>query len=197
MLSLLHFLSASCVRLLPFSLLLCLTALLGACLTQQDDAPIIRFGISTAPVTLDPLQATDAVSGRINRLLYQRMVEFGSDHKPVPGITRWEQITAQHYRFKLIKNPRFHHNKALTAYDIKATYEAVLDKTTASPHRNSVKHIDRIEVLDKRTIDFYLSRPDPLFPAFLVIGIVPQDLLKGGHSFNNKPLGSGEFEFSH
>ena len=179
-------------------LLLCVIFTLSACSEQHTENKIIRFGVSTAPVTLDPLQATDAVSGRINRLLYQRMVEFGSDHKPVPGITRWQQITPQHYRFTLLKNrPDFHHNKALTAHDIKATYEAVLDKKTASPHRNSIKHIERIEVLNIDTIDFYLSRPDPLFPAFLVIGIVPQDLLKAGHSFNNKPVGSGDFEFSH
>ncbi|NOQ80094.1 MAG: ABC transporter substrate-binding protein [Gammaproteobacteria bacterium] len=162
----------------------------------------IRFGLSTAPVTLDPLQATDAASGRINRLIYQRLVEFGTDNKPIPGITRWQQIDAQHYRFTLLKNslsqfPRFHHNKALTAHDIKATYDAVLDIKTASPHRNSLKHIERIKVLDEHTIDFYLSRPDPLFPAFLVIGIVPEDLLKSGHSFNDKPVGSGAFVFSH
>jgi len=162
----------------------------------------IRFGLSAAPVTLDPLQATDAASGRINRLIYQRLVEFGTDNKAIPGITRWQQINAQHYRFTLLKNslsqfPRFHHNKSLTAYDIKATYDAVLDKKTASPHRNSLKHIEHIKVLDEHTVDFYLSRPDPLFPAFLVIGIVPQDLLKSGHSFNEKPVGSGTFVFSH
>ncbi|MCU7939251.1 MAG: ABC transporter substrate-binding protein [gamma proteobacterium symbiont of Bathyaustriella thionipta] len=163
---------------------------------------IIRFGLNTAPVTLDPLQATDAVSGRINRLIYQRLVEFGADNKPVPGITRWQQINAQHYRFTLVKDslsefPRFHHKKLLTTHDIKATYEAVLDKNRASPHRNSLKHIERIDVLDEHTIDFYLSRPDPLFPAFLVIGIVPEELLRSGHPFNNKPVGSGVFEFSH
>ena len=167
-----------------------------------DSEHAIRFGLSNAPVTLDPLQATDAVSGRINRLIYQRLVEFGADNKPIPGITNWQQINSQHYRFTLLKNsrshyPRFHHNKLLTANDIKATYEAVLDKKNASPHRNSLKHIERIDVPDEHTIDFYLSRPDPLFPAFLVIGIVPEDLLKSGHSFNNKPVGSGTFEFSH
>lgn len=163
---------------------------------------VIRFGLSNAPVTLDPLQATDAVSGRLNRLLYQRMVEFGIDGKPVAGITRWQQLTAQHYRFTLLNEtaeqaPRFHHGRLLTVNDIKATYQAVLERKTASPHRSSVEHIERIEIVDRQTIDFYLSRPDPLFPAFLVIGIVPEELLKAGHPFNKKPVGSGAFEFSH
>ncbi len=182
-------------------LALALITLYG-CSEPLLESPPIRFGLSAAPVTLDPLQATDAVSGRINRLLYQRMVEFGADNKPVPGITSWQQLNAQHYRFTLLKNsqsqfPQFHHKKLLTVEDIKATYEAVLDIKTASPHRNSIKHIEQIKIFDSHTIDFYLSRPDPLFPAFLVIGIVPEDLLNAGHPFNTHPVGSGAFQFSH
>ncbi|MCK5649699.1 MAG: ABC transporter substrate-binding protein, partial [Gammaproteobacteria bacterium] len=169
-------------------------------INKADNA--IRFGLSSAPVTLDPLHATDATSSRINRLIYQRLVEFGPDNKPIPGIANWQQLDGRHYRFFLIKETGkqalvFHHGKLLTANDVKATYDAVLDKTTASPHRNALKHIERIEVIDENTIDFYLTRSDPLFPSFLAIGILPEDLLKAGHSFNQKPIGSGPFKFSH
>ncbi len=157
---------------------------------------MIRLGISSAPVTLDPLQATDAVSSRIIRLIYQTLVAFGKDDRPIPGIASWQQLSLRHYRFTLIKKSVFHHGKPLTARDVKATYEAVLDKKTGSPQRNLLKHIERIEVPDDKTIDFYLSRNDPMFPAFLIIGIVPEDLLRQGHAFNNQPVGSGPFEFS-
>ncbi len=167
----------------------------------QADQPI-RFGLSHAPVNLNPLQATDAVSARINRLIYQRLVEFAADNMPVPGISRWQQLSPGHYRFTIIKDaqgnyPRFHHGKLLTSADIKASYDAVLDIKRASPHRNAIKHIDRMEIIDEHSIDFYLSRPDPLFPAFLVIGIVPEDLLNSVHPFNTHPVGSGPFKFSH
>ncbi len=171
---------------------------LSACNNSQSDTAqsIIRFGISSAPVTLDPLQATDATSSRINRLIYQTLVEFGKDDLPIPGIASWQQLSTQHYRFKLIKTSYFHHGKKLTANDVKATYEAVLDKRHASPQRNIIAHIQRIEVIDDNTIDFYLSRIDPLFPAFLTIGIVPADLLAKNHPFNIQPVGSGPFRFS-
>lgn len=158
---------------------------------------VIRFGLSTAPVTLDPLHATDAVSSRINRLIYQRLVEFGDDNRPVPGIADWQQLSEQHYRFTLLKAQFFHNGSKLTARDVKATYDAILDKNTASPHSNALEHIQRIDVIDDNTIDFYLSRSDPLFPAFLAIGIMPEALLKTGHAFNQQPVGSGPFEFSH
>lgn len=177
-------------------LLLLLIVLLVAC-TENQQEKTIRFGLVSAPVTLDPLYATDATSSRINRLIYQTLIAFGPDDLPIPGIANWQQITAQHYRFTLIKQSYFHHGKKLTAKDVKATYEAVLDKNRASPHRNALKLIDRIRVVNDTTIDFYLNRSDPLFPAFLVIGIVPEDLLKAGHPFNHQPVGSGDFEFSH
>lgn len=177
-------------------ILLLSMVLLFAC--SKDPAPnTIRFGLVSAPVTLDPLYATDASSSRIIRLLYQTLIEFGPDDRPIPGIARWQQITTQHYRFTLLEPSYFHHGKPLTASDVQATYQAVLDIKRASPHRNALKHIERIEVLDDATIDFHLSRSDPLFPAFLVIGIVPEDLLKVQHPFNLQPVGSGPFEFSH
>ncbi|WP_246540283.1 ABC transporter substrate-binding protein [sulfur-oxidizing endosymbiont of Gigantopelta aegis] len=172
--------------------------ILFACTDEQHDEPeadIIRFGLTSAPVTLDPLQATDATSARINRLIYQRLVEFGADNKPIPGIATWKLLDAKHYRFTLTGKSVFHHGHVLTANDVKATYDALLDPKTASPHRNALKHILRIEVLDERTLDFFLTRSDPLFPAFLAVGILPADALKQAHTFNQQPIGSGQFEF--
>ena len=171
--------------------------LIVSCTEKEEKPSIIRFGITSAPVTLDPLFATDASSGRINRLIYEQLIQFGDDELPRPGLTQWQQINPQHYRFTIIKPSRFHHGKLLTSADIKATYEAVLDKERASPHRNSLKHIQHIEIINTETVDFHLSRADPLFPAFLVIGIMPGDLLEKGHLFNHHPIGSGDFEFSH
>lgn len=193
------------VHLMKWLLVLLSLLFLLSCAEKQDEKvtetdegqSIIRFGITSAPVTLDPVYATDATSGRINRLIYQQLIQFGDDNLPLPGITKWQQINTQHYRFTLIKESYFHHGKLLNSSDIKATYDAVLNKDLGSPHRNSLKHIQRIEIIDNKTLDFYLSRPDPLFPAFLVIGILPADLLNNEHPFNHQPVGSGDFEFSH
>ena len=186
-------------KLLLLPLLLCLLS----CESEQTGAGnnknelVIRFGITSAPVTLDPLYATDATSSRINRLLYETLIQFSDNDLPVPGIASWHKFNDRHYRFTLIKQSFFHHGKQLTTRDVKATYEALLDPGTASPHRNALKHIERIEVIDDKTIDFHLSRSDPIFPAFLVIEIMPEDLLDADHPFNQQPVGSGAFEFSH
>lgn len=163
---------------------------------SPDASESIKFGLSTAPVTLDPRYATDAVSHRINRLLYSRLVDFDSSYNMVPVLADWTQITPTIYRFTLKKNHRiFHDGSFLTSEDVKATYDSILDNTNISPHRSTLSNIEHIHIEDTDTIDFYLHKPDPLFPGRLVIGILPAPLIRSGHPFQNSPVGSGEMKF--
>jgi peptide/nickel transport system substrate-binding protein len=174
-------------------ILLLILSLLGC--SQQPDG-VLRMGLATAPTNLDPRFATDAASSRINRLLYQRLVDFDKAGMVRPSIGHWQMISPTRYRFTLRGDgDRFHNGVLVTADDVKATYDSVLDPRTASPHRSSLKMIERIEVISKQVLDFHLRRPDPLFPAYLVIGILPAEPLADGHPFATQPLGSGPFHF--
>lgn len=175
-------------------LLLLLPIFLAACAPEPDST--LRMGLASAPVTLDPRFATDATSSRINRLIYSRLVEFDEKQLPVPGLASWEVISPLHYRF-VLKSDRagFHDGSRLTARDVKATYDSILDQETASPHRATLDMIKRIEVVDDNTIDFHLTRPDLLFPAYLVIGILPADTIAIKQAFQRQPVGNGPFRF--
>ncbi len=174
-------------------LLLCL-CIISACDETGDER--IRFGLSTAPVTLDPRYATDAVSHRINRLIYRQLVDFDQQQRMQPSLANWQVISDTHYRFSLGNDGRqFHDGSRLTAADVKASYEAVLDEQAVSPHRGNLLNISTIRVVDENTVDFQLHRVDPLFPGRLVIGIMPAALLDAGHPFNQQPVGSGLFRF--
>ncbi len=167
-------------------------------ITSCSDKPreSIAFGINTAPVTLDPRFTTDAISYRISRLLYRSLVDFDDSFQAIPDLANWQAISPNHYRFRLQDTGReFHNGTRLTASDVKSTYDSVLNPDTTSPHRGSVEMIERIEVIDDDTVDFHLSRPDPLFPGRLVIGIMPADLIAAKHPFNQIPVGSGELRF--
>ena len=176
-----------------FVFILLLLALAG-CADPTSDA--LRFGLASAPVTLDPRFSTDATSTRINRLLYQQLVDFDAASYPIPALATWKKLTPTHYRFILGKAGRvFHDGNNLTATDVKATYDFVLDVKNASPHRAPLDLIQRIEVVDVDAVDFYLNKADALFPGKLVVGIVPATLSATQHLFNQKPVGSGAFSF--
>lgn len=169
---------------------LCL--LVVACSNPSQE--VLRFGLKSNPITLDPRFATDAASTRINRLLYRQMVDFDEGFSAVPSIATWERPAPSQFVFTLGEVGRvFHDGSRMTASDVEATYQFVLDESNASPHRGAIKHIDSIRVLDENRIEFNLSRPDPLFPGLLVIGIVPKVLADSGHDFARDPVGSGPF----
>ncbi|MEJ2686762.1 MAG: ABC transporter substrate-binding protein, partial [Gammaproteobacteria bacterium] len=168
--------------------------LLGGCSRPADRA--LRFGLSEAPANLDPRYATDAASARVNRLLYRRLVRFDARERPVPELATWKRLTPAHYRFHLERQGRrFHDGSELTARDVKATYESVLDPANGSPKRATLTVIKRIRVVDPDTVDFYLSHPDLQFPAYLTIGILPARAIAAGRPFQDHPLGSGPFRF--
>ena len=51
----------------------------------------IRFGLANMPSNLDPRFATDAASSRIDRLLFQRLVDFDEAMQAVPSIADWKR----------------------------------------------------------------------------------------------------------
>jgi peptide/nickel transport system substrate-binding protein len=181
------------MRSLKFLLILCL--LLSACHQQNATSANIVFAISQAPLNLDPRYATDAASERVNRLLYQRLVEFDSTSKVVAGIASWQMLSPSQYQFQLAENlPEFHHHKALTAQDVKATYDSLLTLKD-SPHNAEFSNIANIKVLDNKRVVFQLKQTDKHFPEKLIIGILPQDLIVKAHDFSRQPVGNGPLKF--
>ncbi len=144
--------------------------LLASCERPPIDA--IRLGIPTAPLSLDPRYATDAMSARLSRLLHAALVEFDGAAQAVPGLADWRMDNASHYRFTLHGDARFSDGRAITAADVVATYRAVLDPELASPLREALRNIAAVRVIDTRTIDFELRQADALFPAILSLGVM-------------------------
>jgi peptide/nickel transport system substrate-binding protein len=179
-------------RIRRYGLLALVCLLLCACGEPPPEA--IRFGLASAPATLDPRYATDATSERINRLLYARLVDYDAQSRPVAALAEWEMLGPTHYRFRLGPDGRvFHDGRRLNAVDVAATYRSVLDAANASPLRGTLSMIERIAVIDDDTLDFYLNRPDSLFPGYLTVGILPAESIVAAHPFHHHPIGSGPF----
>jgi len=164
--------------------------------TSNSDTTEIRFGLASAPITLDPRYATDATSSRINRLIYRQLVDFDSASHPIASLADWKILSPKHYRFRLQNKFRtFHDGSSLAAEDVKATYASILDEQSSSPLKATFRMIDRIVIVDNDTIDFYLKYADPLFPGYLEIGILPSAKIKANYHFDHHPVGSGPFRF--
>lgn len=175
---------------LLFAVVLCTTWLLSGC--SHPEHASIRLAIASDAANLDPRYTTDATSERVNRLIYARLVDFDAHAQAQPSLASWEQLAPTYYRFHLGQEGRlFHDGSRLTSRDVKATYDFVLDPANGSPHRASLSMIDSIDIVDADTFDIFLRRPDPMFPGYLVIGILPQRLAQQPKGEEFTPLGSG------
>ncbi len=173
--------------------LLC-TLCLVACKPTVEHAEI-NFAITQAPLNLDPRYATDAASERVSRLIYQPLVDFDAISKLLPILASWQAINDKEYRFTLNKSRApFHNQVPLTAADVKATYDSLL-QLKDSPHAAEFANIESIKVEDENTILFQLEQADTHFPAKLIIGILPKNLIETGHDFSHHPVGNGPLKF--
>ena len=171
-----------------------LAFLLAAC-AKQNTANEITFAIAQAALNLDPRYATDAASERINRLIYQPLVDFDAASKPAPVLALWHVIDDLHYRFTLIKNrAKFHNGAPLTAADVKATYDSFL-KLQDSPHAAEFANIESIKLEAEDVLIFKLKQADKHFVEKLIIGILPKDLVEQNHDFSHNPIGNGALKF--
>ena len=155
----------------------------------------INFAIAQAPLNLDPRYATDAASERVNRLIYQPLIDFDAASRPVSVLASWQVVSDAYYRFTLKPNTaRFHYGAVMTAADVKATYDSIL-KLKNSPHAAEFANIERIEIEDENTVVFKLKQTDAHFVEKLIIGILPKHLIDIDYDFAHDPTGNGPLKF--
>ncbi|MBX9675613.1 MAG: ABC transporter substrate-binding protein [Methylotenera sp.] len=172
-------------------LLFIFVAVLLASCSQQNNYAEINFAIAQAPLNLDPRYATDASSERVNRLIYQPLVDFDDASKPAPVLATWVLLSPTRYQFNLVpQRAVFHHKTALTASDVKATYDSILGLKN-SPHTAEFANIKNIKIINVESLIFELKQSDSHFPSKLIIGILPADLIAKNHDFAHHPIGSG------
>ena len=171
---------------------------ISSCTQQTPSVSVskeIVFAIGQMPLNLDPRYATDAASERVNRVVYQSLVDFDAQSKPAPSLANWVEVSPTVYRFTLNKNRSSFHNQAsLTADDVKATYDSFVNLKD-SPNTAEFANVKNITVVDNDTVEFQLNQADKHFPAKLIIGILPAKLIAENYDFSHVPIGSGALKF--
>lgn len=191
---------ASRPRFLTFFLLIIL--LLPGCNRSRPESPgsgmsqTVVVGMGTAPKTLDPRLSTDVASARVQQLVYNSLVRKNIHSEIVPDLAEsWEMVNDTTYRFKLRRNVRFHDGSVFDARDVKATFEAVLTDTLASPKKAAYEKLASISIIDDYTIVFETTEPFAPFLINMVLGILPESQARN-HDPNHviSPVGTGPFQ---
>lgn len=160
-------------------------------------------------VTLDPQMATDVPSSNVSTNIYDTLVTFDENMNIVGSLAEeFKQVDDTTWEFKLRSGVKFHDGSDLTADDVVATFNRVLDPNVGSPRAFLYEMITNVEAVDELTVRFTLEYPFAPFPAHLAheggsilseesIQKDYEEMAKGetaGAYIGTNPIGTGYFK---
>ncbi len=186
-------------KLLGIVLVLALAAFGAA--GAQTYGGILRAGMQTDPVGLDPHTTNATATRNMLENVYDTLVMFDASGKIVPGLAEsWETSDDNlTWTFHLRSGVTFHNGDALKASDVVFSIDRIKDPDTASPRQGDFEVVDSVEAPDDSTVVFHLSQP--FAPLLAKLGsslnvVVSQKVVEAnGGSLDNAVVGTGPFMF--
>lgn len=143
---------------------------------------------------INPLRTSSTISAALLDLIYDSLVTYTSEETLKPSLAKEWHVSPDGltWTFKLNNNIRFHDGTNLTAFDIKATYEALLSLNQVF-YKFGFLNVANIEVISEDKLQIHLKRYDSFFSFFLnLVHIAPAKFIARG--VDSMPvIGSGPF----
>jgi peptide/nickel transport system substrate-binding protein len=182
-------------RRLAFACAALAIALAGCAHRPARLAPgFIQVDIETSPTSLDPRFATDAVSERLDELLFDPLVRIDSDGKAAYDLAESvERTSPTELVFHLRRGIHFSDGRKLSARDVKYSYDSVLDPAVVSPKRGGFQELKSVEAVDDYTIRMTTRGPYAPALTMAMLDVVPDGTPSRGPRTPDVPAGTGPF----
>ena len=185
----------------------------------------ISIAFQTEPSSLDPAIAWELTGTTIEQSIFNTLLAYA----PAPGLAGTKLVPClatevpqptnggKTYVFNLRHGVMFQPpvNRELTADDVKYSFERMMKLPLAPAtyfyvgvagakefQAGKAKEITGVKVLDKYTVEFDLTEPDPSFLNALTMWfgyVLPKEWVQkwGNRQIARRPLGTGPFIFDH
>ncbi len=130
---------------------------------------VLKVSHSTRIATLNVLNLSGPAEYPCVDMIFSGLTRMGEGFGPVPDLAEsWEgNEDGTVFHFHLRPNVTFHDGTPLTADDVVATMNAILDPATGSGARSVLDMIETVEAVDSLTVRFGLSIPYADLPTSL------------------------------
>jgi len=163
---------------------------LSSCIAAKKEPPKaaeLRYGLSTEPVTFDPLNPANTADGRsILFNVFEGLVKPDSSGALIPAIAESYEIEndSSAYVFTLRQGVLFHNGEALQAGDVVFSLNEAIKAGFPG-----LDKIAGVEITAQQKIRVSLKEPDPEYLPYLTVGVVPQR----NTDREKNPVGTGPF----
>src|SRR3984957_8951566 len=170
-----------------------LVALAACDYSRTNRSPgTIQVDLEISPTSNDPRFGTDAMSSRINELIFDSLVRSDRNSQFVGRLAQSiEHPSPTKTVYHLNHGVRFSDGRELTARDVLFTYNSILAPESMSPKRASLEELKSIEAPDDYTVVITVAHPYAPAVEIATEGIVPVGTPLPAQGSGAAPVGSG------
>jgi peptide/nickel transport system substrate-binding protein len=159
----------------------------------------LKIALNQEANTVDPHKSRDIAGTHIKGMVYSQLLKYGRDLQVQPDLAeRYDNPDPTTYVFHLRQGVMFHDGAPLTADDVVASYERLLDPSIGAPVYVFIKNIASVSAPDAATVEFKLNGPQATFiPAMALAGqyIAQKKKIQANVDFESDLVGTGPFKF--
>ncbi len=182
----------------------------GAMIAAAGGAPAAGAAKDTITIaqgadaySMDPAKHSVYPTANILFQIYDPLVirDEKGDFKPGLALS-WSNPNPTTWQFKLRQGVTFHNGEPFDAEAVKFTFERALDPSFNAPYRSRISMIQKIDVVDRYTVNIVTAAPYPTmlhnlceaaFPALIVPPKYTKE--KGNDTLARQPVGTGPYKF--
>lgn len=132
-------------------------------------AQTLTMGVGSPISSLDPHYHLLRSNGEVGQMLFDTLLTTDAKAQLRPGLAEsWRPIGTDGWEFTLREGVRFHDGTPFTAEDIAFTFQRIPQvRGPGASYTTHIRPVQRVEVVDPRTIRIYTHGPSPLLPTYL------------------------------